>query len=657
MSISGAAIPLRNIRQERKNKMILRKKKGFTIVELVIVIAVIGVLAAVLIPTFISLNKKAEKAADSSLVSNLNTALRIKEGEDGKKNKYLHEAVLDLDDFGYKVTNIVARSEENIVWDEVNDEFVLTTPENPCEGTRYWEIRSSMPASGNTRSIYAGNGWTVTSIGGEEGIAYGFDAGYNPNITSIHYKNAGSAQTVTIRTNGGTLTIDAENDTVNHYGEGLVLDIKAIAGASYHEYGSFPKASIAQGRIVVENDGNIPSVEITAVPTSEKPIEIETGKDIVVSASQEVVEELGSDSLENVGLKVTNAAAEVVVDEKIDKENVEAEGKTAEDLVSITKVGTFSELNTAITAKKPFLMFTSDIAYTTNGSGLLNVIDNITIDGDGHTLSGYGIRGSKYPTICINNNGGTKMVDVKLQNLTVSSPASTDACRPIESRGNLRSLTLESVTVNTTGTGNTQGITFGGAQATAIKFTMNNSTISTLNSGYPIISFNPFEAEINDSYIAGYCGIYFKSDTYGAQNCKVVANRTTFYSPNKYTYSGANSFGVFAFAGGVKGNSITLNDCKVNVEEGGSALQALALFSGGGYYNDTTITVNGADSFVDGGISINGQLAPSSKIVLNGGTYTENPVSAGAARNGAIIAQLGAGKTLNETSDFTWIVR
>ena len=44
--------------------MKLRKnnKKGFTIVELVIVIGVIGILSAILIPTFVSLNGQAKDA-------------------------------------------------------------------------------------------------------------------------------------------------------------------------------------------------------------------------------------------------------------------------------------------------------------------------------------------------------------------------------------------------------------------------------------------------------------------------------------------------------------------------------------------------------------------------------------------------------------------
>ena len=50
-------------------------KRGFTIVELVIVIAVIAILAAVLIPTFSNIVDKANQASDTSLVRNLNTIL------------------------------------------------------------------------------------------------------------------------------------------------------------------------------------------------------------------------------------------------------------------------------------------------------------------------------------------------------------------------------------------------------------------------------------------------------------------------------------------------------------------------------------------------------------------------------------------------------
>ena len=52
-----------------------KSKKGFTIVELVIVIAVIAILAAVLIPTFSNLVKKANMSADQQAVRQMNTVL------------------------------------------------------------------------------------------------------------------------------------------------------------------------------------------------------------------------------------------------------------------------------------------------------------------------------------------------------------------------------------------------------------------------------------------------------------------------------------------------------------------------------------------------------------------------------------------------------
>ena len=50
-------------------------KKGFTIVELVIVIAVVAILAAVLIPTFVSVVNKANVSNDTALVKNINITL------------------------------------------------------------------------------------------------------------------------------------------------------------------------------------------------------------------------------------------------------------------------------------------------------------------------------------------------------------------------------------------------------------------------------------------------------------------------------------------------------------------------------------------------------------------------------------------------------
>lgn len=63
----------------------MKKKQGkaFTIVELVIVIAVIAILAAVLIPTFSTVIKKAKVSADEQAAANMNTALSAYAAESG----------------------------------------------------------------------------------------------------------------------------------------------------------------------------------------------------------------------------------------------------------------------------------------------------------------------------------------------------------------------------------------------------------------------------------------------------------------------------------------------------------------------------------------------------------------------------------------------
>ncbi len=71
-------------------------KKGFTIVELVIVIAVIAILAAVLIPTYSSLVKKANRSADIQAVREMNTALAVNEVTKGKNVDQVYDALAEV---------------------------------------------------------------------------------------------------------------------------------------------------------------------------------------------------------------------------------------------------------------------------------------------------------------------------------------------------------------------------------------------------------------------------------------------------------------------------------------------------------------------------------------------------------------------------------
>lgn len=77
-------------------------KKGFTIIELVIVIAVIGILATVLIPTFSTVIHKARVSSDEQAVRNMNTALQTASVyEDIESIEQVHE-ILAQSGFGKK---------------------------------------------------------------------------------------------------------------------------------------------------------------------------------------------------------------------------------------------------------------------------------------------------------------------------------------------------------------------------------------------------------------------------------------------------------------------------------------------------------------------------------------------------------------------------
>lgn len=86
-------------------------EKGFTVVELVIVVAVIAILAAVLVPTFSEVVRNAKVSKDVSLCKNANIALATHEATDGKP-KRVSDAIEGISDDGFVLNRLIPVAED-----------------------------------------------------------------------------------------------------------------------------------------------------------------------------------------------------------------------------------------------------------------------------------------------------------------------------------------------------------------------------------------------------------------------------------------------------------------------------------------------------------------------------------------------------------------
>ena len=254
--------------------MAKRLKRAFTIVELVIVIAVIAILAAVLIPTFTTLIDKANESNDIALVKNLNTALVSKEATDEVNT--MQDALDAAYEYGYTVDKLTPSSSGDIVWDEVNNRFALINDGkvvfgdgDVSTGASLWRIAKDTKDFSATYSNYLSGKWTTVPV-----ASTGVDVGTNEGL-DVTYTNTDAKQTVTIRTNGGTLTVDGPKDTVNHYGTAVKVKITAVGKNSYHEYDEvLGNIELTSGRVVVENNATVSTILVTAQSASSIKVEV-----------------------------------------------------------------------------------------------------------------------------------------------------------------------------------------------------------------------------------------------------------------------------------------------------------------------------------------------------------------------------------------------
>ncbi len=270
-------------------------KRAFTIVELVIVIAILAILAAVLIPTFVNLTKKANESNTMQLVKNMNTALKA-DMPDGK-HPTMQSALDAANAFGYDLEKInKSKTDNEILWDSANDCFVymkdgeaqyvpdsnltVSKEKMKTQPYMYWKIVSAeselTAALGGDYSVYLG----YEAAGPITIAKKGIDVGANKNI-DVTFTDPDTDYTVAIRTNGGALRVNAPKATVYHYDKADMVVIEAVAGSSYHELGTVVgNMEIHKGRIELASGADVNTIFVSSKSAGDVKVDVVNGAKI-----------------------------------------------------------------------------------------------------------------------------------------------------------------------------------------------------------------------------------------------------------------------------------------------------------------------------------------------------------------------------------------
>lgn len=341
-------------------------KKAFTLVELLVVIAIVAVLTVAGIVGYTAFTKKAELSNDVGLIAQINTALQGEETEG--KNHTFHEARQDVQENGIDLAKIELKSKGlKLAWDRLEDRVVLLDEKNKIiapEGYNgdgrlkdmFIVAKTQADITGTDYNYYLADNFDAASLN----VGVGIDVGTNLDI-DIEYTSS-AEETRLFNTNGGKLTIDAENATVDHYGTASTVDIKAVAGDSYHENGKIlGRIFLAKGHVVVNKTESTqekaPQIVVTAQSADEVKLDLHTEASVVVENA-----EIEADLKENIA------------------------GSAAEEVkASVTTITTISDAN-ALKSDMQDGYYKLDVNVDLE-SGITWTNKNITLDLNGHTVT------------------------------------------------------------------------------------------------------------------------------------------------------------------------------------------------------------------------------------------------------------------------------
>lgn len=263
-------------------------KKGFTLVELVVVIAVIGVLAGVGVAVYSGITKNAKESADDQIIAQLNTQLKAKGALEHNATAY--DAYLDAVEIGFDLKKMTPRAGDFYVWDEEHDLFgvgkgngssiEITAKDSSVDFTnkdaKQWLFTKELGAYEKYSWLALGDKYE-----GDLTVKAGFDAGDAIITGLIKYDGSDAGQEVVIRTNGGNLTLNAPNDEIKHFGSANIINADDVKVGTFLEMGKSSTLNIKKGKVAFDKDGCTSMIVVKA-----SAAEIQAGAVVVVDTTK-----------------------------------------------------------------------------------------------------------------------------------------------------------------------------------------------------------------------------------------------------------------------------------------------------------------------------------------------------------------------------------
>lgn len=191
--------------------MVLKSEKGFTLIELIVVVFIIGVLTTVLVPEYIGYIEKGKSSADKYSLGELNEATRVYYAGDPSPNPFetgglTDDALLQVLVDSKLLTEKPEPQQADVFfgWDSTNKFWLLSEG----SGTTAHELTTTEVTmgiggwSGFITGSYTGTATEISipkTLNGSEVIAIYQDVFSGKGITSVYFPSDGSVSRIHAR--------------------------------------------------------------------------------------------------------------------------------------------------------------------------------------------------------------------------------------------------------------------------------------------------------------------------------------------------------------------------------------------------------------------------------------------------------------------------